>query len=392
MAITKWFNLWRRPIDIIIALLTFSVVIGCATVPQVRVWRPWQRTLENGEQIKVGASIKIEVFGQATPLLGIGKLADKKIQNLLQDLLERRGFIITDDSPDYRMEFLYATLNEDRAEVSSSVSSSNINQMLVGTASGSGAGVGGGRALGVSIAKAIAAISNEASSTSTLRISNDVAYRHTISCEIFDKTDALLWKGESTWSSADIDIARELLTALKLIVSDLPYNPAILPSVPSIKSSRAEDFYMQAMRGYEFSCPALPYRIKFGDLRFIVRNRQSKADKEMEMTQSGKAIDKNALAAFVDLIETAQYAIPEGDADWSRPVRGILWKKVMLGGKYRLGIQGEPCSILIKLTGNTAGYTVQKCWVASDTEYAAFEAKLAKWRQALRDYYDVYER
>jgi len=98
-----------------------------------------------------------------------------------------------------------------------------------------------------------------------------------------------------------------------------------------------------------------------------------------------------AMAAYVDLIQTAEYAIPKGDDDWSDPMSIDLWKKAMLGGKYCLGYDMDSVFVLITLKGHEEGYKIDKCWIASDAEYEKYEHEYGLWRQTLQDYFDVFE-
>jgi hypothetical protein len=63
---------------------------------------------------------------------------------------------------------------------------------------------------------------------------------------------------------------------------------------------------------------------------------------------------------------------------------------VTLGGQYLLGQEREPINVMIKLTGQEEGYIIDKCWIASDTEFSGFQKFLSKWQHALSYYYDFY--
>jgi hypothetical protein len=101
--------------------------------------------------------------------------------------------------------------------------------------------------------------------------------------------------------------------------------------------------------------------------------------------------DVKALAAYVDLVQTAEYSIPEGGGKWSNPLDSSLWKKVLLGARYYLGSDTSASNIFIELYGQTDGYKLEKCWIGTDKEYSQFQDKLAKWQRALSDYYDYYK-
>lgn len=48
-------------------------------------------------------------------------------------------------------------------------------------------------------------------------------------------------------------------------------------------------------------------------------------------------------------------------------------------------------NVVIKLKGSTLGYVIDKCFVATDEEYAEFFMSLDRWQAALLKYYDLYE-
>jgi hypothetical protein len=101
--------------------------------------------------------------------------------------------------------------------------------------------------------------------------------------------------------------------------------------------------------------------------------------------------DINALSAFLDLAETAEYALPIGNYNWEDLLNASLWSKVVLGAEYKFNNSDRRIKILMNLNGHTNGYTVDKCWVATDSEYSDFLLKLAVWKKALIQYYDVYK-
>ncbi|NVM04185.1 MAG: hypothetical protein HWN67_17770, partial [Candidatus Helarchaeota archaeon] len=103
------------------------------------------------------------------------------------------------------------------------------------------------------------------------------------------------------------------------------------------------------------------------------------------------------LAAYVDLIQTAEYAFPSGayNADIMKyeiedPLKVSIWRKVQLGGRYYLEPDEMPVNILINLTGKRDGYIVEKCWIAQEEEFLAFEENLKEFQKILRNYYNVF--
>ncbi len=99
------------------------------------------------------------------------------------------------------------------------------------------------------------------------------------------------------------------------------------------------------------------------------------------------------MACYVDLIQTAEYVLPNGDEiDWKNPLSKSLWEKVTLGGKYLLGPLKTPINAIVELKGRQNGYYINKCKIVDDKEYAEFEVRINKWRDALSNYYDVYKK
>jgi hypothetical protein len=238
-----------------------------------------------------------------------------------------------------------------------------------------GSSIGG---LGVSAARAVAAASNLPVSR-MLQVSRQVtSYIHIISMEIHDKDAELVWEGESTWDSPDLSMLPELLPTLQLILSALPSDPECRPEIAEVDSSHAFNYFKLECDNRWFSCPGLPYKIAFKTPLEGFTNLPS-------CIKGG-----NALAAFVDLMQTAEYALPDGGRDWRNPLDPSLWGKVILGGQYLLGPARKPLNVLIKLSGKSSGYFIDKCWIASEADYRDFQQNLSKWQKVIQEYYDVY--
>lgn len=368
----------NRLVNWFIIILTCVLAVGCTSVPTVRVARPWIRALKSTDTIAVGSKLKIEVSGNTLPLLGGEDLTIQGIRDKITFLLRRRGYVIENSSYDYAVQLSYKTERADKLQLSSTVSSASRVNMAFATNSVAGATSG----LGVSIARAVGAITNQSSIVSEQSAEQMLSYSHTISIEIRNRTGKLVWKGESTWDSENLDLLSRLLPALQLILSDLPSDKKFRPDVPEVKGSHTENYYRLEVLDTWFTCPALPFRIWF---------------KEPEPGTNSKPYipssvhTANALGAYLDLLQTAEYALPSGDDDdWKNPIRISLWEKVMIGGQYLLGPHRQPINVLIKLSSRSAGYIVDGCWVATDEQYAQFQEKLSRWQNALTDYFDVF--
>jgi hypothetical protein len=339
---------------------------------------PWIRSLKTTDRINTNSKLKIEVSGSTLPLLGNGELTDEKIREKLSLLLERRGFSVDSSSADYIVTLIYKTERHDRFRSYSSVASTNFQAFGISTSAGAGATSG----LGVSIARAVSALASKSTTVSEQTTEQMLSYIHTISIEFRQRNKQVIWKGESTWDSDELNLINRIVPALQLILSDLPSDIGTRPEVPEVKENHISNYFKLECENNWFTCPALPYRI------FFEGGRSS--------GKSGSTVPRgvenpSALAAYVDLIQTAEYALPDGDEkDWNDPIKVSLWKRATLGSQYFLGPSKKPVNILIKLTGKTDGYYISECKVVPDAEFEKFSVQFSKWRQVLQDYYDVY--
>ena len=356
---------------LLIATLCFN---GCATTPDVRIWQPWIRTLSSESSIPLNSKLNIKVQGDTYPLLGNENLLENEIEKNLEYLLERRGYKIVSENPDFFVILKYKTERRDKLNSSSLFFSSNNSVFASSTVSGACATSG----LGVSIARAVSALSTQSKVLAQNKTEILKSYTHIISIEILDKNKNIVWQGVSTWDSLNLNLQTDIKPSIQLILSGLPTNYETVPQVPEVKKGKENNFYKLICKGYWFSCPALPYKISFSsvesddrDIPYSVENPQ-------------------AFSAYTDLIQTAEYALPLGTKDYSDPLNRSLWSKVQLGGKYYLGTDKKLIKVLIKLKGERSGYIIDKCWIATDEEFKNFENLLMKWKKALTDYYDIY--
>ncbi len=363
------------------SILFFAILLicGCTTVPSLRVSQPWIRSLKSNQVIDPTKSIKVEVSGNTSPLLGNEELTASKLRYSLSQLLKRRGFTTDNGTYDYLVKLSYRTVRNDKMNYSSTVASTNLQVYGISTNTGAGATSG----LGVSIARAIGFLSSRASTVSAQTLDQVLSYTHTISIELSNKEGFLLWKGESTWDTQELNLISGIIPALQLILSDLPSDRSVRPEIPEVKDDHVINYYRLECKDVWFTCPALPYRILFDD--------NNLNNKEILIPDGIK--NQNALAAYVDLIQTAEYALPDGDEkDWKDPLDISLWKEVTLGSQYFLGPQKTPVDILIELKGKSDGYYINECKIATSKEFSEFNTKLIKWREILSDYYDVYKK
>jgi len=355
-------------------LIACLILISCAVTPTNRIWQPWTRIFKVTNPIPLNSKININVEGVTSPLLGEDIFLRQSIKEELTNLLERRGFIIGSDSPQFNLTLRYRTERHDNLYSSSTSYAFNYlgNAMLGYYYNDNSSG------LGVSIAQALIALSLSSSTVAQSQTTNVKSYTHTISVEITNNEKKLVWQGESSWDSSNLDLQTDIKTSIQLLICNLPDNNETLPVISLLKSGKELNYFKIMCKDRRFSCPALPYTISFGVLHF-----SSVLPTEIH--------NPKALPAYIDLIQTAEYSLPLGSTDYTDPLLNSLWKKVELGGEYRLNNK-KSIKILIKLLGKTEGYEVDKCWIATDEEYDTFQNDLEKWRNALIEYYDVYEK
>lgn len=330
-----------------------------------------------------GSRLTIEVTGETEPLLGDEYFTRLRLTEDLESRLQRRGFSIDDQEWDYQMAVEYLVQSQKGSGVSG-ISPPHSRTVQLLTSLGSLSGTLG---LGVSVASAVGKLARSPQNKTEQISESQNIYTHTLSLELFDPEARLLWIGAATWSVPNLDQGRAYFFVLQLLLSTLPFDPDIRPQLPELKPSHAKNYYRLTCNDLMFSCPALPFHIKFikvdtdqfdqprrdGKLSSIIRNPE-------------------ALAAYVDLINRAEFALPVGGVDYSDPLNRELWEAVRLGGRYLLGPTRSPVNVLIDLQGAASGYVITECRVVDDNEYATFQSSLNLWKDALELYYDMFVR
>lgn len=362
---------------VILIILSF---IGCATTPKSTVYRPWYRVFTSEQDIKSSSKIAINVTGETVFLLGEEKLLQDNLHDILNNLLSRRGFKFDNDEPDYHIQLQYQTTKE--KELYSQFSTSSRASYNTYYAKHN---------YGVQFASIIESLSYQSLQSSTSIVSEKESFNHTITIEISDRNGVIIWKGESTWNTPNIDITEEALLPMQLILSNLPYDPDCKIMVKKIKSDRLLSFYNLFCDRISFSCPALPYLIEFPSL-ISSQPGISSSTLTSTLTLPSEIKNPEMLSAYIDLIQNAEYALPNGSKDWSDPLNTKLWSKVILGGKYYMNNNDAPIYILINLTGKKGGYIISGCRVVSDAEYNDFQIQMEKWQKKLNEFFDFYEK
>lgn len=315
-------------------LILAALLNSCATTPSVHAWRPYTRVLGSSDMLNEDMPLSIRVAGETQPFLGNDEVLIEEIERQAKQLLQRRGFQVVIDPDALTLNLTFLT--ETKEFVS--------NDLLIGTGSkyssfsNSSTGMGYGAGIGVLVAQMVSG-SQQSSSTMVSSQSDLVtSYRHTLSIAIED-SDMVLWQSDATWVSATPSILSELPTALQVIFSNLPNTSKSAIMVPAIKPDREDTFYELYCKNNWFSCPALPYRIRF----------PQSTSNAGTLNKSSFINDPQAFSAFIDLLQTAEYALPKGSGKFDDPMSSSLWAKAQLGGKYKLGDNAEEVFILIDL-------------------------------------------
>ncbi len=359
--------------NLILLITGILICLSCAQVPTYEIWRPWTRSLSTTDRIVLGKTIQIEIDGKTDPLLGEEVILKKEMKNILENLLIRRGYTISTQTTDYKLKFSFNSKHDIRTSSRSMLASSNLNAYLLGSIFGSNYSSN----LGVNLATAMIYSASKSSTFSKQKTISKDNYVHTISIDII-KNDKVIWVGDSKWNSSSVDIRTDIFSAIQILLSDLPSNESLIPRVKEVKEDYALNYFRIYCWNNWFASPALPYRIYFDDLK--------------GKSKIPKSVNNNmAFAAYLDLMQTAEYALPVGINNAKSPLNRDLWKKVMLGGIYYIGDSNKKHKILIKLKGESSGYEIEKCWVASDEEYQDYLEKLSRWKEFLEDYYNVYK-
>lgn len=371
-----------RPILLFTCICYCIIIIGCApnpVLPTYRIQPPWNRILTDGSNLSLNATLSIKVTGETTPLIGNEELTEKQIKDLAQQLLERRGFRISDNIAQYEVAIKYKTTKEiknysyqNTTQSSTSINAAN-SLFYMGKPN---------YGIGVLIAQAVISSQVQNLSNSTTSMNFDiVSYYHVLAVEIYDTKKALIWKSDANWNSLQLDILPQTIVAFQTVFSSLPSDNSLAPNVPKLKNNRFSDYFTRFMYGKRYNSPALPYNIRFN------LNQKANGKTFVQGINTTKE-----LLAFIDLLQTAEFALPDlKESDWKDPLNPEIWKNVTLGGQYTLGRDNEKINILINLQSEFAGYVIMNCKVVSDEEYNQFMDKLNRWKQVLNDYYDFFE-
>lgn len=347
------------------------VLAGCSFVPR-SVGRPWSRTLSNIE-IVPGSRVSVIAECTETPILGSDQLVNNELKATATELLQRRGFVISDQNPDYTLKIFYKTTRtEEETSVQTNESTSNMGSIFA---------VSGSSGYGVMLAQSLGLIMANSTSRAQSITRKYEAYKHQLTCEMYSNQDYPIWKHDTETKSKDINILSYSKSFLQMAFTGLPSTKANTPVVPEFKKDRLDSFTNMYLVDKYFICPALP--------NYIVFNTYLKTREDY---QARGITASESLMAFLDLLQTAEYAIPYGSGtDWNNPTQSRLWKQATLIGKYRLGESKTPINVVISLVGTPNSYEVKECKLVSDVEYMLYQSRYDAWKKALHDYYQFYE-
>lgn len=348
------------------------LLASCSFVPST-VARPWSRTLSE-KPVLAGSSINVVAECVETPILGADYLVNKEIESIATDLLKRRGFYVTTQNPVYTLKITYGTMRWDET------TAIQINESTRGI--GSIFSVSGYSGYGVMLAESIGLLAASSSGKSQTISRTYEAYKHKVTCELYANDDNPIWKYDTEANSKDANILQYSKSFLQMAFTGLPSTQAIIPIVPKLKKDKLTNFTNTYLVNKFFICPALPSYI------VISTSAVSKNNYEPNGVTSPEA-----LMAYMDLLQTAEYATPIGsEADWKNPTQEHLWRKATLIGKYQLGEDKKPINVVISLIGTPSSYSVQECKLVSDDEYRAHQLRYDSWIRALQSYFQIFDR
>jgi len=304
-------------------------------------------------------------------MLGSEDIVCKNIKNDVMELLSRRGFVITDSNPEYQMLVLYNI--EPRTKQSSFQS---IQDKSLAVTSNNSVG------LGVLFASELNSSLYSSQSVNTSSIQIDL-FVHSFAMEIRDKTNKMIWKNDTEAVSLNRNIFSLHKSVIQYAVSSLPTNGKVIPRVERLKNDRIIDYL--SLNDYSYRCPALPHIIRFPQFYNVTYSQN-------QITTLFPKKDTSAIHGFIDLLQTAEYAIPKGSLiDWKNPTTLSIWTSPTLIGRYYIGNEKTPSNLVIQLRATPNNYQVLKCIVVNDEAYAKYQALYSAWENRLKEFYSFNE-
>lgn len=351
----------------LLVVLCVLCIAGCASTPSP-MWQPWTRTLASEEKVTPGSSMQIIITGETKPILGSEDLFQEKVKTALAEIFKRRGYRIVEADADYTVTLRYRTTRHENLPVNTPPPDNNGMPSIPSTNV-------------VSYGVGFALKAAQSTDFMPVKPNTEMPYTHTVGVDIANKNADVIWKGETVWDSGNINMENVLQSTLYSLLSRLPRVSTPIPVVLTVKHDKISNFYTLFCNDRIFSCPALPYRIQF------------ELDKKTKMPIGIE--DPEVLEAYIDLIKTAEDALPLDRKGHTPAVaqRGCA-DNVELGGEYRLNYSNVDAHIhvLMILERQSDAYIVRRAWRANENEYNDFMKALNAWKTVLNDYYDLYEK
>jgi len=360
--------------------ILYSFLVSCETAPPVKPIA-WTRTLPAQVNIVVGSAISLNAQGETQPLSGNEEFVAQILEEYTSDLLSRRGYEISKENFQYRCIINYKTTMGSRLNFriqnSSYTSSrfSTLSDFYIGTS----------------------LFTNTIVATTT-DVYESAAFLHTISVDIYDKDNNLVWSGNTAWESSDLNIISNSYMVFKKLFVNLPKTVDILANIPKVKEERIIDYYKHYCEDIWFTSFALPYPIRFDTLQRVRQNPDDQNSPSITILPKTVSDGQN-LAAYIDLIMMAELALPGGSVeDWkNNPLSDNLWREAILGGRYIIGNNDEEKNVMInlrKISGGN-GYAVNNCRIVTDSEYNQYLQNMLQWQNIINEhfinYYNFYE-
>lgn len=357
-----------------IIIVVTLVLCSCAQLPRT-VYRPWNRTLsENPIPIEIGSKVSVNVKSIETPLLGSDELINNEIGEKVKDLMERRGFFITDANPEYTMSVLYRTFQ--KTKNTTFTNNENSSDMFAASYVNN---------YGVLLANTMAStLAGSVSSTTHSVQMEQTVYQHTICIEIFSANGKEVWRYDTLSENGSVDILEVYTPLLQIALSGLPSSHKVIPRVKKLRPDKFADFASMNLLSGNYMCPALPNYISFkGDRHYDSRKSR---DSGFELPN---VENKEATLAYLDLIETAEYAIPKKEnGKWTLDSK--IFSEVSLIGRYYLGNDTTPVNVFIELKGTPSSYVIRRARLINDNDYAALTKVYVDWVNSLKNYFNFY--
>lgn len=183
-------------VNTILVTLTAILISSCATTPVVQVPQPWTRSMGDPQLIESNTNIYLNVIGEEKHLLLDNSLIDRNIHSIIENQLIRRNFSITENAQnaDYTLTVNYSSRDVQvmRTAITTYQSASQQNYSRTGT--------------GILAALAVGAQASQSETASKAETSSHTAYQHSLGLSFSNMEDEVIWTGESTWESGNVDI------------------------------------------------------------------------------------------------------------------------------------------------------------------------------------------